>query len=75
MSLRVPTPDVSIVDLTAVVEKATTAEEVNRIFAEDERQKRMGAIERRGFTLVGDVEPLLGLHERGGVEHLLDFHR
>ncbi len=37
--------------------RVTTAEEVNRIFAEDERQKRMGAIERRGFTLVGDVEP------------------
>lgn len=37
--------------------RVTTAEEVNRIFAEDERQKRMGAIARRGFTLVGDVEP------------------
>lgn len=37
--------------------RVTTAEEVNHIFAEDERQKRMGAIERRGFTLVGDVEP------------------
>lgn len=37
--------------------RVTTTEEVNRIFAEDERQKRMGAIERRGFTLVGDVEP------------------
>ncbi len=29
MAIRVPTPDVSLVDLTAVVEKETTAEEVN----------------------------------------------
>ncbi|MBT8395847.1 MAG: type I glyceraldehyde-3-phosphate dehydrogenase [Gemmatimonadetes bacterium] len=29
MAIRVPTPDVSLVDLTAVVERETTAEEVN----------------------------------------------
>src|SRR5208283_5076089 len=28
-SMRVPTPDVSVVDLVALVEKPTTAEEVN----------------------------------------------
>ncbi len=32
VSLRVPTPDVSIVDLTCVVEQATTAEAVNQAF-------------------------------------------
>jgi glyceraldehyde 3-phosphate dehydrogenase len=32
VSLRVPTPDVSVVALTCVVEKATTAEEVNDAF-------------------------------------------
>jgi glyceraldehyde 3-phosphate dehydrogenase len=32
VSLRVPTPDVSVVALTCVVEKATTAEEVNTVF-------------------------------------------
>jgi glyceraldehyde 3-phosphate dehydrogenase len=32
VSLRVPTPDVSVVALTCVVEKATTAEEVNNAF-------------------------------------------
>src|SRR6266566_3780074 len=32
VSLRVPTPDVSIVDLTAEVEKSTTAEAVNAAF-------------------------------------------
>jgi glyceraldehyde 3-phosphate dehydrogenase len=32
VSLRVPTPDVSVVALTCVVEKATTAEQVNRAF-------------------------------------------
>src|ERR687884_596966 len=34
VSLRVPTPDVSVVALTCVVEKATTAEEVNAAFRE-----------------------------------------
>ena len=32
LSIRVPTPNVSIVDLSAQVEKATTAEEVNQVF-------------------------------------------
>src|SRR5438094_9799416 len=32
ISLRVPTPDVSIVDLTAEVQKATTIDEVNAAF-------------------------------------------
>ncbi|HEY8197370.1 MAG TPA: type I glyceraldehyde-3-phosphate dehydrogenase [Gemmatimonadales bacterium] len=34
VSLRVPTPDVSVVALTCVVQKATTAEEVNNAFRE-----------------------------------------
>ncbi len=34
MAIRVPTPDVSIVDLTVEVEKDTTAEEVNAAFRE-----------------------------------------
>jgi len=33
VSLRVPTPDVSLVDLVCTVEKGTTAEEVNAAFA------------------------------------------
>jgi methylenetetrahydrofolate dehydrogenase (NADP+)/methenyltetrahydrofolate cyclohydrolase len=37
--------------------KVTTAEEVQRIFAEGEQAKRAGEIEQRGYTLVGDVEP------------------
>lgn len=32
LSLRVPTPNVSVVDLVAVVEKPATVEEVNRVF-------------------------------------------
>ncbi len=35
----------------------TTAEEVNRIFAESERSKRLEILAKRGRTLVGDVEP------------------
>ena len=34
VSLRVPTPDVSVVALTCTVEKATTADEVNAAFRE-----------------------------------------
>ncbi len=36
---------------------ATTEEEVNRIFAEPERTKRLEVLAKRGSTLVGDVEP------------------
>lgn len=34
LALRVPTPDVSLVDFAAEVEKATSVEEVNRLFKE-----------------------------------------
>ena len=54
VSLRVPTPDVSIVDLTAVVEKATTAEEVNAAF-----RKAAGG-ELKGIVDVSD-EPLVSV--------------
>lgn len=37
--------------------EARTEEEINRIFAEAERPKRLEALAKRGFTLVGDVEP------------------
>lgn len=36
---------------------ATTEEEVNRIFAEPERARRLEVLAKRGSTLVGDVEP------------------
>jgi methylenetetrahydrofolate dehydrogenase (NADP+)/methenyltetrahydrofolate cyclohydrolase len=35
----------------------TTEEEINRIFGEAERPKRLDALAKRGYTLVGDVEP------------------
>jgi len=35
----------------------TTADEVNRIFADSEIPKRMETLARRGYTLAGDVEP------------------
>jgi len=37
--------------------KATTADEVSRIFAEAERPKRLEDLSKRGYTLAGDVEP------------------
>ena len=54
VSLRVPTPDVSIVDLTAVVEKATTAEEVNAAF------RKAASGELKGIVDVSD-EPLVSV--------------
>ena len=36
---------------------ATTAEEIARIFPDDEQPKRLANLEKRGYTLVGDVEP------------------
>ena len=52
IALRVPTPDVSLVDLTAEVEKRTTIEEVNAAF----RQAAHGAL--KGILEVSD-EPLV----------------
>ena len=36
---------------------ATTAEEIARIFPDDEQEKRLATLAKRGYTLVGDVEP------------------
>jgi len=45
MAIRVPTPDVSIVDLACVVEKKTTVEEVNQAFREAAEGKLKGIIQ------------------------------
>lgn len=54
ISLRVPTPDVSIVDLTAEVSKKTTVEEVNAAF------KRAAQGDLKGILDVSD-EPLVSV--------------
>jgi len=54
VSLRVPTPDVSVVALSAEVKKATTAEEVNAAF----REAAAGAM--KGVIAVSD-EPLVSV--------------
>ncbi|HEU5050451.1 MAG TPA: type I glyceraldehyde-3-phosphate dehydrogenase [Gemmatimonadales bacterium] len=60
VSLRVPTPDVSVVALSAVVEKATTADEVNEAF----RQAAAGPL--AGVIAVSD-EPLVSVDYIGNV--------
>ena len=60
VSLRVPTPDVSIVDLTAEVEKKTTIEEVNAAF----KQAAQGAL--KGILSVSD-EPLVSVDYIGSL--------
>jgi glyceraldehyde 3-phosphate dehydrogenase len=52
MSLRVPTPDVSIVDFTAQVSKKTTAAEVNAAFKEAAQGKLKGILQVEEAPLV-----------------------
>jgi glyceraldehyde 3-phosphate dehydrogenase len=60
ISLRVPTPDVSIVDLTAQVEKTTTIDDVNAAF----RQAAQGDL--KGILDVSD-EPLVSVDYIGNL--------
>jgi methylenetetrahydrofolate dehydrogenase (NADP+)/methenyltetrahydrofolate cyclohydrolase len=39
------------------INKVTTEDEVRRIFGDDEIPARLADLEKRGYTLVGDVEP------------------
>ncbi len=61
VSLRVPTPDVSIVDLTAEVERPTTVEAVNAAF-----KKAAAAGPLRGILDVSD-EPLVSVDYIGSL--------
>jgi glyceraldehyde 3-phosphate dehydrogenase len=62
VSLRVPTPDVSVVALTCVVQTATTAEEVNNAF----RQAGSGG-PLKGILTVSD-EPLVSVDYIGSLQ-------
>ncbi|MGB9741775.1 MAG: type I glyceraldehyde-3-phosphate dehydrogenase [bacterium] len=52
MAIRVPTPDVSIIDLACVVEKRTTVEEVNEAFKQAAEGELRGIIEYQTAPLV-----------------------
>ena len=62
VSLRVPTPDVSVVALTCVVEKATTAQEVNDAFRQAAAKGPL-----KGILTVSD-EPLVSADYIGSLE-------
>ncbi len=62
VALRVPTPDVSVVALTCVVEKATTAEEVNDAF-----RKAASAGPLKDVLVVSD-EPLVSVDYIGSLQ-------
>jgi glyceraldehyde 3-phosphate dehydrogenase len=62
VSLRVPTPDVSVVALTCVVEKATTVDEVNDAF-----RKAAAAGPLKGVLAVSD-EPLVSVDYIGSLQ-------
>lgn len=52
LSIRVPTPDVSLTDLTCIVEKATTVEEVNSVFKKAASEKLKGILSYLDIPLV-----------------------
>ena len=57
-SLRVPTPDVSVVDLVAEIEKTATVEEINAVLKEAAEGKMKGIL---GYS----DEPLVSIDYRG----------
>lgn len=59
LAVRVPTPDVSLVDLTVETEKATSAEEVNEVLRKASRSERL-----KGILSVCD-EPLVSIDFKG----------
>lgn len=61
-SLRVPTPTVSVVDFTAVVEKATTKEELNAAFEEAANGEMKGIL---GVTHGEYGDPLTSMDFKG----------
>src|SRR2546427_7416585 len=52
ISLRVPTPDVSVVELAAELEKKTTSEEVNNAFKQAARSSLKGILDVTDEPLV-----------------------
>ncbi len=58
LALRVPTPTVSVVDLTVTLEKAAPAEEINRVY------KRASEEELKGYLGYSD-EPLVSMDYKG----------
>ena len=58
LSLRVPTPTVSVVDLTVTLEKAASADDVNRAF------RRAAAEELKGYLGYSE-EPLVSMDYKG----------
>jgi glyceraldehyde 3-phosphate dehydrogenase len=58
LSLRVPTPTVSVVDLTVTLEKPATVEEINRAF------KRASQEELKGYLSYSE-EPLVSTDYKG----------
>ena len=62
-SLRVPTPTVSIVDLSATLAKATTKEELNEVFLAASESERLKGI--LGVTKGGPLDPLVSVDFKG----------
>lgn len=61
-SLRVPTPTVSVVDLTANIEKSTTKEELNAAFVEASKGALKGIL---GVTTGEYYDPLVSMDFKG----------
>ncbi|HEU4682437.1 MAG TPA: type I glyceraldehyde-3-phosphate dehydrogenase [Gemmatimonadales bacterium] len=62
VALRVPTPDVSVVALTCVVQKATSADEVNTVFRDAAKSGPLKGV------LVVSEEPLVSVDYTGSLQ-------
>ena len=71
-SLRVPTPTVSVVDFVAMVEKATTKEELNATFVEASKGALKGIL---GVTTGEYMDPLVSMDFKGDPHSsIVDLH-
>jgi glyceraldehyde 3-phosphate dehydrogenase len=61
-SLRVPTPTVSVVDFSAIIEKPTTKEELNAVFTEAAKGALKGIL---GVTTGAYSDPLVSMDFKG----------
>jgi glyceraldehyde 3-phosphate dehydrogenase len=61
-SLRVPTPTVSVVDFSAIIEKPTTKEELNAVFTEAANGALKGIL---GVTTGDYMDPLVSMDFKG----------
>ena len=72
--MRIPTPDVSIVDLTVVLEKEATKEEINEAFKKAAEGPLKGILEYTEEPLVFDAQSTMVIGEKGNFVKVLAWY-